>query len=138
MSRTTPRPKGLSEADLQASIIELARIGGWLVHHDRPARTNKGWRTALEGHAGYPDLTLARGGLAGARVLWVEVKTAQGKLDPDQQAWARRLGSSMDEALDWATALAGTGRCLVARPEHWHQGKLEQLLLVRRPGYIGA
>ena len=139
MSRTAPAAKGMTEAELQASIIDLARMGGWLIHHDRPARTPgaaRGWRTAVEGHAGYPDLALARGGLA-PRVLWLEVKGPGGRLTIEQQAWARVLGSSGDEALDWATMLAGHGRYAVARPQQWHDGKLQQLLLGRhKPRYM--
>jgi hypothetical protein len=61
----------------------LARVWGWLIHHDRPARTKDGWRTAVEGHAGFPDLILARDRLT--RI--VELKADKGRLTIEQDAW---------------------------------------------------
>jgi hypothetical protein len=81
----------MTEDELVTSIIDLAGRLGWLAHHARPARLADGrWRTAMQGRAGYPDLTLARAG----RLLVVECKSATGRLRPDQQAWAAELGSA--------------------------------------------
>ncbi len=74
----------MTEAELQKAIIDAAILYGWRVHHDRPARTAKGWRTAVEGHAGFPDLVLARKG----RVLFIECKSASGELTAEQRSWA--------------------------------------------------
>jgi hypothetical protein len=55
--------------------------------HDRPARTSKGWRTAVSyDGAGYPDLTLCH---PSGRLLFLEVKV-----------WARR-NTVTDRQLQW-------------------------------------
>ncbi len=33
----------VSEADFQAEVVRRAELHGWLVHHARPARTERGW-----------------------------------------------------------------------------------------------
>lgn len=42
----------------ESEIIAKAKAEGWLVHHVRPAKTAKGWRSPISGHKGFPDLTL--------------------------------------------------------------------------------
>lgn len=83
----------MSERDLQSSCIEIAKLYGWRVAHQRPARTAQDWRTAVEGHAGLPDLILARGSRNGrpARLLFVELKAARGRLSLDQKLWLEVL-----------------------------------------------
>lgn len=76
-----------TETELLEQTIELATLQGWLVHHDRPARTERGWRTAIQGHAGFPDLVLARGGV----VLFRELKGPYGRLTPEQYDWSWQL-----------------------------------------------
>ncbi|MGV9840031.1 VRR-NUC domain-containing protein [Nocardia niigatensis] len=78
------------EADLQTTVIEMARLYGWKVVHLRPARTAHGWRTAYEGDSGVPDLILARRG----RVLLVELKSDKGRVKPEQQAWLVEAGEN--------------------------------------------
>ena len=43
------------EAELQDTLAEAAKLGGWLRAHFRPARANGGWRTpvALDGATFY-------------------------------------------------------------------------------------
>lgn len=79
----------LSEAQFTETVIELAKFHGWMVSHFRPAWTERGWRTALQGHPGFPDLTLARNGV----VLIVELKTVKGKTTKQQQRWGEAIGS---------------------------------------------
>jgi hypothetical protein len=79
----------VSEAELQTSIIETARLRRWLVCHQRPARTNQGWRTAITGDPGCPDLVMVKGG----RLIFAELKSERGKLTVEQVAWLDRLGS---------------------------------------------
>jgi VRR-NUC domain len=83
----------VTEKDLQTTVIELALLYGWRVSHQRPARTAEGWRTAVEGHPGLPDLIMARGVRNGhpARLLLVELKTKRGKLSADQKQWFETL-----------------------------------------------
>ncbi|WP_181778945.1 VRR-NUC domain-containing protein [Pseudonocardia pini] len=77
-----------SEAAFAEWVIQAAQLHGWRVAHFRPARTAAGWRTAVQGHIGSPDLLLARDG----DVLLVELKTDRGQLRPDQRTWLDHLG----------------------------------------------
>jgi hypothetical protein len=79
---------GVTEDEWKSWVLDVARWHHWLVSHFRPARTERGWRTPLEGNAGYPDVTLARGGV----VLIRELKSDRGRLAPEQQAWLEALG----------------------------------------------
>jgi len=63
-----------------AAVIELATLAGWLVFHPYDSR-----RSA----PGYPDLTLCKPGHA---VIFAELKTAKGRLRPDQRRWLAALG----------------------------------------------
>ncbi len=72
-----------TETMMVNDIVREAQNLGWLVHHDRPAFTQRGWRTALQGDAGFQDLLLLKGGKVAA---W-ECKSAIGKVTPLQQAW---------------------------------------------------
>lgn len=81
--------KRMTESQFTETVIELAKYNRWMVSHFRAARTERGWRTPLQGHAGFPDLILARGGV----VLLVELKTVKGKVTRDQQQWAGEIGT---------------------------------------------
>lgn len=83
MIDVTPLPLTLSEASFQNTVIEYAHLRGWLVHHSRAARTGKGWRTAIQGDAGLPDLVLARNG----KVVLAELKRTGGRATDAQRAW---------------------------------------------------
>jgi hypothetical protein len=87
----------LTEAAFQRTVIECAKLHGWLVHHTRPGRTAKGWRTPIQGDAGFPDLVLChpRRGL----ILLVELKTDCGRLTAEQERW--RL--ALSRCVWWAT-----------------------------------
>ena len=78
----------LTEAQFQQRIVDLATLTGWHVIHFRAVFTGGKWRTPLTGHAGAPDLILAKGG----RVLLAELKTAKGRLSDEQRAWLDALG----------------------------------------------
>ncbi len=78
----------LSETAWTSRVIDIARLHSWRVAHFRPARTQNGWRTPMEGDIGVPDLILARDG----DVLLVELKTDRGRVLPDQQKWLDHLG----------------------------------------------
>lgn len=81
-----------SEADFLDQLIApatslrpgLATILGWDCVHFRPARTEHGWVTPVQGSlgAGWPDLVLVRDG----RCLFVELKSDAGKVAPEQHA----------------------------------------------------
>lgn len=82
----------MTEAEFQSQVIDLARLFRWRVVAFRPARTAKGWRTPVQGDAGFPDLVLAGTRSGVTRTLFVELKTDRGRLRPEQQAWAAALG----------------------------------------------
>jgi hypothetical protein len=78
----------------ETAVIELAQLHGWRVHHQRPARrANGGWTSAVEGHAGFPDLVLARGPRHGrpGRLILAELKAGRGRIDPEQRQWRDML-----------------------------------------------
>jgi hypothetical protein len=78
----------MSEDQFTDTVIQLAKLRGWMVVHHRPARTERGWRTLVQGDTGLPDIILARGGI----VWFVELKSARGQLREDQKRWREHLG----------------------------------------------
>lgn len=101
----------MNEPQLQRAVLELC---GWLgVHtaHFRPAWTEKGWRTPVQGDGkGFPDLVLV-----GRRLIYRELKSDRGQLDAHQRAWRDWLLAAGE---DWA----------VWRPADWTAGRIEQEL----------
>lgn len=83
----TVRP---TERECQRTIVDAAKLGGWLIYHNRPAQTSTGRHiTALQGHPGFPDLILVH---ARARLIWfVELKRRPNTVGPDQRAWGDAL-----------------------------------------------
>jgi hypothetical protein len=73
----------MTENDLQQAILEAATYLGWRVHHVRRSDL-----AIQQGHSGFPDVVCARNG----RVLYFELKSATGRLSPDQSAWLTDLG----------------------------------------------
>ena len=86
----------VSERDFERAVIQLAKLHGWLVHVERPAQTNKGWRTPIQGDSGWVDLILVR-----ERVLFRELKTDRGRVTPQQQEWLERLQAAGADAGIW-------------------------------------
>lgn len=80
--------QALSEAQWLDRVVDTAKLHGWSVAHFRPARTERGWRTPMQGHAGFPDLVLARDGV----VILAELKTNTGRPTVEQKAWLTQLG----------------------------------------------
>jgi len=73
-----------TEADFLRVVLEAAKLFGWRVAHFRPARTSKGWRTAVSADGqGFPDLVLVRE----PRVIFAELKSDKGKVADEQQEW---------------------------------------------------
>ena len=79
-------------------IIEEAHRTGWLVAHFRPAKTKKGWRTAVSADgAGFPDLIMVRR----KRLIVAEVKSALGKVSKEQYDWLEAFGKTKAEVFCW-------------------------------------
>lgn len=73
-----------TEAECQTAIIQAAKLGGWLVHAERPAMRQSGrWSTPIQGHSGFPDLVLVKG----SWVLVVELKRKPNKIEDSQRRW---------------------------------------------------
>src|SRR5687767_3407358 len=83
----------MSERELQAQVIELARMVGWLVYHTHDSRRSE---------PGFPDLVMVHE-RSGA-LLFAELKTTTGRVTMEQDRWLR--------------ALAVRGYAFVWRPEH--------------------
>ena len=86
-----------TEAEFQSAIVEYAQARGWLVHAQRPARSDKGWRTPIQGDPGFPDLVLARAGV----VVIAELKSETGTVTSDQIRWGQALESYLWHPSDW-------------------------------------
>jgi VRR-NUC domain len=87
----------VTEKDFQKTVTDALTAFGWRWCHFRPARTQRGWRTALSGSPGFPDLVAVRGD----RVLFVELKAANGKLRDEQRSWLSALGAAGAEVHCW-------------------------------------
>jgi hypothetical protein len=82
------------ERELQACIIDAARIGGWRVAHFRTALNGRGHYmtpVAADGK-GWPDLVLVRD-----RVIFAELKSAKGTVSVDQAEWMRVLRAAGED-----------------------------------------
>lgn len=102
----------MSEAQLQDSVLELARRLRYRVAHFGVAQVGGRWVTPVQADgAGWPDLALARPG----RFLVAELKSAKGKLSGEQQ--------------DWLSVLARAGvEIHVWYPHDWQSGLVERVL----------
>lgn len=79
----------VSEADLQQTLMDTARLFGWRRVHIRAVpRPDGKWGVPYEGDLGLPDLILARDG----RVLLVELKSDTGSPTAEQAAWLAAAG----------------------------------------------
>lgn len=94
----------MTEAQLQAAIVDAARLQGWLVYHTYDSR-----RSA----AGYPDLTLVR-----ERVVFAEIKADKGRLSHAQQEWVIHLVNAGAEVHVW-------------NPSSWRDGDVDAVLARR-------
>lgn len=110
----------MTESQFQDAIIDLAHVHHWIVTHPRPAQTSRGWRTAIQGDAGAPDLTLARSrpGKSGYKIAFVELKSSHGRVRPEQQVWMEILQCA---AIDCPFVYVG-----LWRPDMW--AEIERVL----------
>jgi hypothetical protein len=82
------------ELAFQRAVCNLLKVRGWLYFHDYDSRKNA---------RGFPDLIAVRR----QRLLFVELKSADGKVTDDQADWLYRLGalgSAEVEAHVWRPA----------------------------------
>lgn len=96
------RVERITEAEFTRMVIELARLNGWRVLHLRPARTLRGWRTAVQGDGkGFPDLVLLRDGV----LLIAELKVGNNRLSPQQAAWLAAFRAAGVAASVWRPSM---------------------------------
>lgn len=105
----------MNEAQLTDVIVDAARLYGWKVAHFRPAQTARGWRTAMQGDTGFPDLVLARDG----EVIMAELKVGRAKRRPDQMAWAEAIGPDLYQLWTDRDLDAIMRRLRTRRPSAW-------------------
>ena len=103
----------MTEKELQAAVIELAHLYGWFVAHFRPAQNARGdWRTPVAADGkGFPDLVMVRR----EQLMFVELKSAKGRLSPEQEIWIAKLDDTCAEVFVWY-------------PKDWLDGTIEDFL----------
>jgi len=101
-------PTNYSEKEFLDDVIAIARRCGWKVAHFRPAKTAKGWRTAVQGDGkGFPDIICLRRGV----ILVAELKVGKNKETPEQEVWLDEFRHAED--------YHGWVKVYVWRPEDW-------------------
>ena len=76
------------EKDFQKWLLSELHKAGWRAHAERSAMTSKGYRTPIQGDAGYPDITAVRA----PRFLLAELKSDSGQASPNQVEWLLEAG----------------------------------------------
>jgi hypothetical protein len=94
----------VTEAELKAYVLRIARMNGWFVHQSTQNRIVRPDKAG----AGYPDLALHRDGEA----MWFELKTEDGMLSPAQYQMQVIIGKAYH----------------VIRPKDLDNGRLVELL----------
>ena len=103
MKIRTSRSKAMTEKQLQAAVLKLARLSGWLCYHTFDSRRSQ---------PGFPDLVMVRR----SRIVFAELKSERGK--------------PTDSQGEWLNAIDATGKVEVYlwRPKHWTDGTIEEQL----------
>ena len=96
----------MSEDELLAAVLELARWLGWRTYHTHDSRRS---------NPGFPDLVIVRDD----RLLFVELKSTKGRLTAEQTEWLKALGYVASVAT-W-------------RPADWTSGEIERVLRSGEP-----
>lgn len=93
-------PETMSENDLLAGVLDLARVLGWRTIHVRPGRTLQGWRTSVSGDGkGWPDVFAVQP--RSGRIVAAELKAELGRLTDEQGAWLSDLTACGVETFVW-------------------------------------
>lgn len=118
--------RAVSEADLLAQVTELATLLGWNWVHFRPAQTQRGWRTPVQGPLGkgWPDLVLLR--TRDRRLVFVELKREMEQPTGDQAAVLAALGE-LKGLVVYGDDLRGRIEVHV-----WHPSMLDEITAVLR------
>ncbi len=94
--------RAMSEAKFQTIVLQIARLNGWKAAHFRKVRVQRpngsvyyATPVAADG-AGFVDLVLVR-----ERLIFAELKTMSGVVEPDQEAWHERLRKAGQTVYVW-------------------------------------
>lgn len=89
----------ISEKAFTAHVIALLRWHKWRCAHFRPGMTQRGrWVTAVSGDGvGFPDIFALRHN----RRLMAELKTAEGRVTPEQEKWLEAAKNADIETYIW-------------------------------------
>lgn len=75
----------VTEAAWLSWVQDAAKLYGFRFVHFRPAKTDRGWRTPVQGDgAGFPDCLLLH---PDGRAFAIELKREVGGATPEQEAW---------------------------------------------------
>jgi len=98
----------MTERQLQDAVIGCAQSLGYAVYHTYDSRRSQ---------LGFPDLVLVRAWYSGPspRVVFVELKSATGRLSPAQVTWRAVIQDAGGEYHLW-------------RPADWSSGEIERVL----------
>ena len=94
----------MTEKQLQAAVLKLAKLRGWMAYHTYDSRKSQ---------AGFPDLVLVRP----PDLLFVELKSEKGVVSLAQEDWLLRLQN------------ASVMRTRLWRPRDWTSGLIERTLI---------
>lgn len=92
-----------TERAFMGQVVRYARLMGWRVFHDEATNTARrcsacgAVRRTPRNPAGLPDLILVRR----PRLVWAELKSARGRVTPDQRAWIEELRACGQDARIW-------------------------------------
>jgi hypothetical protein len=75
----------MTEDDLLANLRDYAKAGGWAVYHTHNSRRSE---------KGFPDVVAVRGG----QLAFIELKSASGRIRPEQKVWLAVLRKLADYA----------------------------------------
>lgn len=125
----------MTEAELQQAVGEMLTLFGWRFCHFRPARTEKGWRTAIQGDKGFPDIVAVRPTFIHekpSRLLFAELKGERGQFSDEQERWLDDLFLTGIEG----SYGCGEHECCTGvrfevyrwRPSDWADGTIEGVL----------
>lgn len=132
MTRTM---KAGSEAAFQLQVENLADFYGWESFHapdNRPIKAASGREYVQSVKPGFPDLILSRG----VELIIAELKTEQGRLSKEQDAWLgrfRTFASAVDDVVaqllkvDGVSGVNGIEAMPVFEVHVWRPAMLEEI-----------
>lgn len=104
----------MTEKQLSQAIVDAAGLLGWLVYRTHDSRRSP---------AGFPDLVLVKP----PRIVFAELKTETGRLQPDQVKWLAGLSAIAGDVAD--LTVGGLPAIVVAL---WRPSDLDRALALLR------